>query len=89
MEKIYLVIQESNVDGEILFNVVPCVSLETAKVVMEMEKETILNESPRYKNYKEYPEEYQFEEDEESVFIKVLYDEYYENIYIQEKEIQY
>lgn len=89
MEKIYLVIQESNVDGEIYINVVPCSSLEVAKKVMAEEKNTILNESPRYKNYKEHPEEYQFEEDEESVFINVLDDEYYENIYIQEKEIQY
>ena len=89
MEKIYLVIKESNVDGEILFNVVPCISFETAKVVVEIEKEIILNESHRYKNYKDHPEEYQFEEDDESVFIKTLCDDYYENIYIQEKEIQY
>ena len=41
------------------------------------------------KIYKDHPEEYQFEEDDESVFIKTLCDDYYENIYIQEKEIQY
>lgn len=87
MEKIYLVIQESNVDGELFFNVVPCNTLEVAKEVMRREKETILNESPRYKNYKECPEDYRFEEDDESVYISILCDDYYENIYIQEKEV--
>lgn len=87
MEKIYLVIQESNVDGEIYINVVPCSSLEVAKKVMAEEKNTILNESPHYKDYKDCPDDYEIEETETHIYIDCLYDDYYENIYIQEKEI--
>jgi hypothetical protein len=87
MEKIYLVIQESNVDGEIYINVVPCSSLEVAQKVMTEEKNTILNESPHYKDYKDCPEDYEIEETETHIYIDSLYDDYYENIYIQEKEI--
>lgn len=87
MEKIYLVIQESNVDGELLFNAVPCSSLEIARKVMQEEKETILSDSFRYKDFEEHPEDYQFEEDEDSVFINLLFDDYYEQIHIEEKEI--
>lgn len=87
MEKIYLVVQESNVDGEVFFNAVPCPSLEIARKVMQREKETILKESYHYKDFEECPENYQFEEDENSVFINVLFDDYYEDIHIEEKEM--
>lgn len=87
MKKIYLVVQESNVDGELFFNAVPCASLEIARKVMQEEKETILKEGYRYKDFEECPEDYQFEEDEDSVYINILYDDYYEEIHIEEKEI--
>lgn len=86
MEKIYLVIQESNVDGELFFNAVPCASLEIARKVMQKEKEEILKEY-RYKGFEECPEDYQFEEDEDSVYINILDDDYYEDIHIEEKEM--
>jgi hypothetical protein len=35
LQRVYMVIQESNVDGEILFNAVPCTSKETAKGLSE------------------------------------------------------
>ena len=87
MEKIWLVKQESNVDGELFFNVVPCASLDVAKKVMLEEKKTILNESFRYIGYKDNPEDYEVEETELSFYIYVKYDDCYENIDIEEKEI--
>lgn len=86
MEKIYLVVQESNVDGELFFYAVPCASLEIARKVMQKEKEEILKEC-RYSGFEECPEDFQFEEDEDSVFINILDDDYYEEIHIEEKEI--
>ena len=46
--KVFLVKQESNCDGEILFNVTPCKDMETAKKVMEDEVKTLLTESVHY-----------------------------------------
>lgn len=87
MKKIWLVIQESNVDGEILFNVVPCASKKKAKKVMEQEKNTILTESIHYNKYNK--EDFKVEADDVHFFIQDLYDDYYEYISIEEKEIQY
>ena len=46
--KVFLVKQESNCDGEMLFNVTPCKDMETAKKVMEDEVKTMLTESVDY-----------------------------------------
>ena len=46
--KVFLVKQESNCDGEILFNVTPCKDMETAKKVMEDEVKNLLTESVHY-----------------------------------------
>jgi len=86
MEKIWLVKQESNVDGELFFNVVPCASLDAAKKVMLEKKRTIF-ESLRYIGYKDNPEDYCVEETELSFYIHVNCDDYYENIKIEEKGI--
>ena len=45
MDKIWLVTQESNVDGEILFNVTPCATEEVAKKVFEQLKKEKENAS--------------------------------------------
>ena len=87
MEKIWLVTQESNVGGEIMFNAVPCISEETAKKVMEQEKNTILSESIQYKKYDK--DNFKVEDDDVHFFIQDLYYDYYEYISIEEKEIQY
>jgi hypothetical protein len=100
IEKIWLVTQESNVDGEIMFNVVPCICLETAKLVLKEEVQTLLSESPKYKdaklwmdgddslNYDDCP--YTWENDnDDGFYISLVYDDYYELIKIEEKEIQY
>jgi hypothetical protein len=89
MEKIWLVTQESNVDGEILFNVVPCVSEETAKKIMQEEKETILNESHHFGNSVDPYDDFEIEESGNTFFINDPCDDYYEEIKVFEAEIQY
>lgn len=88
IEKIWLVTQESNVDGEIMFNVVPCVSEETAKKVMQDEIRMLLNES-HFISFIDRPDDFILEQTETSYYIEDTCDDYYEDIRIEEKEIQY
>jgi len=88
LQRVYMVIQESNVDGEILFNAVPCMSMETAKAVLAQEKHTILHESYHFSNLTEDDmEEMEVEEDEERFYINDPSDDYYEDIRIEVKNI--
>ena len=88
MEKIWLVTQESKVDGQIMFNVVPCVSEETAKEVMQDEIRTLLNES-HFIAFIDRPDDFILEQTETSYYIEDTCDDYYEDINIEEKQIQY
>lgn len=88
MEKIWIVTQESLVDGQIMFNVVPCASEETAKQVMQDEIETLLNES-HFIALVDRPDDFIVEQTEHSYYIFDSCDDYYEDINIVEKEIQY
>jgi len=88
IEKIWLVTQESKVNGEILFNVVPCISEETAKEVMREEITTLLNES-HFVTYIDRPDDFILEKTETSFYIEDTCDDYYEDIRIEEKAIQY
>jgi hypothetical protein len=88
LQRVYMVIQESNVDGEMLFNAVPCTSMETAKAVLAQEKHTILHESHHFSNLTEDDmEEMEIEEGEESFYINDPSDDYYEDIRIEVKNI--
>ena len=91
MEKIWLVTQESMVDGEVLFNVIPCNSFETAKVIFEKEIDTILNESHHFGGHTAEEREEMFEIQDEgdgTFYINDPCDSYYEHIQMYEKEIQ-
>ncbi len=88
IEKIWLVTQESNVDGQIMFNVVPCISEETAKKVMLDEIRTLLNES-HFIAFIDRPDDFILEQTETSYYIEDTCDDYYEDIHIEEKQIQY
>ena len=88
IEKIWLVTQESKVDGQIMFNVVPCVSEETAKKVMQDEIRTLLNES-HFIAFIDRPDDFILEQTETSYYIEDTCDDYYEDINIEEKKIQY
>ena len=89
--KVFLVKQESNCDGEILFNVTPCKDMETAKKVMEYEVKTLLTESVHYNGIDidnvDENGDFTVERDEERFFINDNCDDYYEEITIEEKEI--
>lgn len=87
MEKIWLLTQESNVDGLYMCNAIPCSSEETAREMMRRERDTILSESIHYKSHSK--DDFKVEDDDVHFFIQDLYDEYYEYLTIEEKTIQY
>ena len=88
IEKIWLVTQESNVDGEITFNAVPCINKETAKKVMQEEIKTLLVAS-HFKDVFSWEDGFTFEKTDTSWYVEDEFDDYYEYINIEEKEIQY
>jgi len=90
MNKIWIVTQESNVDGEILFDVTPCATEEVAKKVFEqLKKETLTN--GHFRDYEELlgtDEEYEvYTDNDDEFYIIDACDDYYEDIRIVEKEI--
>lgn len=85
LQKSYIVLQESNVDGELIINPVPCMSMEAAKKVLADEKRTILRESYHFGGRD--LDEFEVEEDDEHFYINDPSDDYYENIKIIEKNI--
>lgn len=90
-KKIWLVIQESNVDGDILINVQPCESERTAKKVLAEWKNTILAESKHFGkpyNSKSDMEDYEIEESETMFHINDPNDAYYEEIDISESTLK-
>lgn len=85
-KKVWLLTQESNVDGEIIFNVVPCKSQEKARAVMQEEIRTLLNES-HFIAFIDRPDDFILEQTEDTYYIEDTCDDYYEDIRIEEKEI--
>ena len=93
--KVYNVIQTSNCDGEILVNVTPCADLHSAQAIMGEEIRTLLSEG-KYsgldlneieQNNDDTDCGYTLERNETSFYIDCLYDDYYERIDIEEKEL--
>lgn len=101
MKKIWLVIQQSNVNGDMLFNTVVCKDKETAIRMMKQEIDTLLDEPGKYQDARRWMEgtdtsldyddcPYSWENDNDDAFyISCVYDDYYELIKIEEKDIQY
>ena len=90
MGKVFILVQESNCDGEILVNVIPCADLETAKAEMQREIDTLLSECGKYQGIdlnKIDRETFSLERDEMRFHIACNYDDYYERLDIVEKEI--
>ena len=86
LQRVWIVLQESCVDGEIIVNAVPCASLKAAKKVLQDEKNTILHESHHFSNMTDDDmEEMEIEEDEVSFYINDPFDDYYEDIKIADK----
>lgn len=88
--KVYNVIQTSNCDGEILVNVTPCADLHSAQAIMDDEIRTLLSEG-KYSGLDLDDNDadcaYTLERSDTSFYIDCLYDDYYERIEIEEKEI--
>ena len=87
MDKIWIVTQESNVDGEILFNVTPCETEEVArKVFGQLKEETLSN--GHFMDYEEKTDEYEvYTDNDHEFYIDDPYDDYYELIRVYEKEV--
>ena len=85
MAKIWLVIQESCVDGEILFNATPCATEEVARTAFEQVKKQV-HTLGHFSNYED--DDYEVDSDtEDEYYINDPCDDYYENIFISEREI--
>ena len=87
--RIFNLIQESNVDGEIIVNVTPCASVELAQKTMDDEIATLISDCHKYKNLNiDNPsDDFIVERSERHTFIKVVNDDYYEEFRIDEKEL--
>ena len=97
-EKVWIVKQESNDDGEMHFFTQPCKDEATAKSVLREWKEALLTKHPKYCDAKPYingekdPDDqmccFEWEDHDAGFYIKILGDDYYENITIEEEEIR-
>ena len=85
--KVWVMTQESNVDGEILFNTLVCDSEKTALTEMQREIEWIKNESFHFRNFDERGDDFEVEQSEHRFFINDDTDDYYEEIMVKETEI--
>lgn len=85
--KVWVMTQESNVNGEIFFNVLVCNSEETAKAEMKKEIEWIKNESHHFRDFDKRGDIFETERSEHRFFINDDIGDYYEEIMVTEKEI--
>lgn len=85
--KTYIVVQESNVDGNVVSDIIPCVSMNVAKRVMREKKNSLLHVFGHFKDCD--INEMEVEEGEERYFIQDPVDDYYELLYIQTSQVTY
>ena len=85
--KVWVVTQESCVNGEINFNVVVCDSEETAKAQMQKEIDWLKNESIHFRDFDKEVEEFEVDQEDCRFFLNDTWDDYYEEIIVMEKEI--
>lgn len=86
LQKVFVVVQESNDDGEILFDCKVCRDKETAKRVLKAKKDFILNENGHFSKGEE--EDFEVETTDSSFYINDPSDDYYEDIQIWEENIK-
>ena len=87
--KVYVVVQESCVEGEIITNATPCATIEAARKVIADEIETICKESLTYKGLDigNPSDKWLVDRSGDTIFIKVECDDYYEYFKIVEKTL--
>ncbi len=83
----YVVVQESNVDGNVISDIIPCASMDVAKRVMRDKKNSLLHVFGHFKDCD--VNEMEIEEGEERYFIQDPSDDYYELLYIQTSQVAY
>lgn len=86
---VWMVYLESNVDGEIMFEAVPCASLKRARKVLQEEKDWLLKESNHFGHYQpeDFKETFIVEEDKDRFFVHDPSDDYWEDYKIVKKKI--
>ena len=87
LTKTYVLVQESNVDGDIVSDIIPCVSMDVAKRVMREKKNYLLHVYGHFKDCD--VNEMEVEEGEQRYFIQDPSDDYYELLYIQASQVTY
>ena len=85
--KVWVMTQESCVDGEVHFNVVVCDSEETAKAQMQKEISWLKNESIHFRGFDKEGEDFEVEQEDCRFFLNDPCDDYYEEIMVMEKDI--
>ena len=83
--KIYILCMESNVDGNITFEVYPYSTLELARESLASVKKELLDESKHFNGADLQSDEYEVVDKEDRFFINDHFDDYYEDYYIKEK----
>ena len=89
-QKVFIVTQVSNCDGEHFINTIPCTTLDVAKIVMQNMIDTVLEECPQYEglDLEIDSSEFYAEVSDTMVEFGCAYDDYDERFEITEKEIE-
>lgn len=87
MEKVYILVQESDVDGEQFVNVTPCATMEIAQARMQKEYQTLLSESHFAGLVEGIDDDYTAEITNTTINLCDNCDDYTEYLHIEEKEI--
>lgn len=88
-QKVFIVTQVSNCDGEDVVSNIPCATLDVAKIVMQNMIDTVLEECPQYNglDLEEVSPEFYAEVSDTKVEFGCANDDYDECFKITEKEI--
>ena len=90
LQKVYIVLQESNVDGQMVISTTPCANLETAQKTMSQKVFDIMNDGAgHFSGYcdSDYDEMFEVENTDTSFYINDPSDDYYEDIKIIEQVV--
>ena len=89
MKSVWLLIQESNVDGEIIVCVTPFSTEKKVRKALEETKNEIFTEYHHYKQFssEELKEYFTIDESENGYFIEDNTDDYYECLRIEKKKV--
>ena len=89
MKSVWLLIQESNVDGEIIVNATPFSNEKKVRNALDETKHEILTDYRHYKQFssEELKEYFTIDESENGYFIEDNTDDYYECLRIEKKKV--